>query len=355
MTRKNAKQKDLVTPRPFDLLSAETQLEMYWTMLLARRLDERAWVLHRQGRIAFHISAIGQEACQVGAVFAMNRGVDYFAPYYRDLAAMLAVGLTPLDFMLSLFGKEGEISSQGRQMPSHFSIREKNVISTSAVVTTQVTHAAGLAFAIKYRQSQGLQSPDDTTQPRLALTCLGEGSTSQGDWHEAMNWAGIHNLPFICLVQNNHYAISVPSDQQMAVPNVADRAAAYGMEGVIVDGNDIQAVYDVMAAAIEKAYQGGGPTLVEAKTYRITPHSSDDDDRSYRERAEVEAWKKRDPILTYRNALMGAGLLTEALDAEYEERAKQQVDEAVKQTEAAPYPPGEAALAPVYMEAENYV
>ena len=321
-------------------------------MLLSRRLDERAWVLHRQGRIAFHISGMGHEACQIGAAFAINRGVDYVIPYYRDLAMMLAVGVSHADFMISLFGKEGEYSSLGRQMPSHFGSKKHNVISTSSPVATQIPHAAGLAFAIKYRIEQGLLDRDDTSQPRLAITSIGEGSTSQGEWHEGMNWAGVHRLPFICIVQNNNYAISVPMDKQMAIRNVADRAVGYGVHGEVVDGNDVLAMYDAMYNAAQRAYSGENATLIEAKTYRLVPHSSDDDDRSYRSREEVDEWRLKDPILQYQRVLMERDLLTQAEVDAYEARAKQMVDEALKTAEATPYPPGEAAIAPVFAEGE---
>src|SRR5258707_1474383 len=249
------------TARPSDALPSETLLDMYWAMVISRRVDERSWALHRQGKIAFHISGMGHEACQVGAAFAINRGIDYVHGYYRDLALVLALGVTPRDFMISLFGKEGEYSSGGRQMPSHWSSKQFNLLSSSSPVATQVPQAAGLAFAIKYKWINGLVDPADPTQPRLCLTCLGEGSTSQGEWHEGMNWAGVHDLPFICLVQNNLYAISVPIDEQMAVNNVADRAVAYGLNGVVVDGNDILGSYDVMKVAVCRAYRGESATL----------------------------------------------------------------------------------------------
>ncbi|MEP7291374.1 MAG: thiamine pyrophosphate-dependent dehydrogenase E1 component subunit alpha [Chloroflexota bacterium] len=329
-------------------LSEQALLEMFWIMLLSRRLDERAWALHRQGKIAFHISGMGHEAAQVGAAFAINRGIDYVHPYYRDLALVLAIGITPTDFMMSLFGKKDEYSSGARQMPSHFGYKPLNIISGSAPVATQVPQAAGVAFAIKYRQQTGLVDPQDTTQPRLALTCLGEGSTSQGEWHEGMNWAGVHKLPFICFVQNNIYAISVPVASQMAVANVADRAAAYGVAGVTVDGNDALLVYDVMSEAVERAYNGGGSTLVEAKTYRPVPHSSDDDDRSYRTREEVEAWKQKGPINRFRRTLEEETILTPEILEDYETRARAEVDRAQAAAEAAPYPEAEAALGDVY-------
>ncbi len=334
-------------------LGEKTLLEMFWIMLLSRRLDERSWALHRQGKIHFHISGMGHEATQVGAAFAINRGVDYVHPYYRDLALVLAVGVTPTDFMMSLYAKKGEYSSNARQMPSHFGYKPLNIVSGSAPVATQVPQAAGIAFAIKYRQTCGLVDPKDPTQPRVALTCLGEGSTSQGEWHEGMNWAGVHKLPFICLVQNNNYAISVRMESQMAVANVADRAAAYGVHGAVVDGNDILAVYDVMAESVERAYNGGGSTLVEAKTYRPVPHSSDDDDRSYRTREEVEGWKKKDPVIRFRRYLEEAGILTQAILDEYEVLARAEVDKAQATAEAAPFPAPEDALGDVYAPLEE--
>ena len=178
-------------------ISTDMQREMYWNMLLSRRLDERAWALHRQGRIAFHISAIGHEAAQVGAAFALRRGYDWIAPYYRDLAMMVALGFTPRHFMLSLMGKRGEPTSGGRQMPSHFSMRNMNVVSHSAPVATQCVHAAGIGLAIKLHK-----------EDKVVLTSLGEGSTAQGEWYEAVNWAAVHQLPVIFMVENNMYAIS---------------------------------------------------------------------------------------------------------------------------------------------------
>ena len=333
-------------------LSSETLLEMFWFMLLSRRVDERAWVLHRQGKIAFHVSAIGHEALQIAAAFAINRQIDYVFPYYRDLPLTLALGLTPANFMLSLFGKQGEITSGARQMPSHFSAREFNIVSGSSVVATQVPQAAGAAFAIKYRLANGLQDSDDETQPRLALTCLGEGSTSQGEWHEGMNWVGVHELPMICLVQNNQYAISMRQDQQMAVSNVADRASAYGVKGIVADGFDVFDSYNAMKTAVEVAYAGEGATLVEAKTYRLTPHSSDDDDRSYRTREEVEEYRKKDPLVNFQAQLMESGILTDQILDDYEEKAKDMVDDAHRTAENADFPPAEAAIGDVYAPLE---
>lgn len=320
-------------------LNNDTRLEMYWMMLLARRLDERAWVLHRQGKIAFHISGIGQEAAQVGAAYALQRGEDWVAPYYRDLALLLSLGFTPRDFMLSLMGKREAPGSGGRQMPSHWSLRRANVISHSAPVATQCSHAVGAALAIKLRGD-----------PHVVLATLGEGATAQGEWYEAVNWAAIHNLPVIFMVENNGYAISEPLSTQMAVASSADKACGLGLEGRAIDGNDVYATHAAVSAAVEKARSGGGPTLIEARTYRLTPHSSDDDDRSYRSREEVEEHKHTDPLVVSRKALEADHLITPRLLADWESKARQMIDEAVAYADQAAFPAAEEGLHPVFAE-----
>ena len=318
-------------------LTAEQQLAMYEVMLLARKLDERMWVLHRQGKVAFHISGMGQEACQVGAAYAMERGKDWLHPFYRDMAFVLALGMTPRHLMLALFGKAEDPSSGGRQMPSHFGYAPSRIVSSSSPVATQMPQAAGIALAAKLR---GLDE--------VVVVTLGEGSTSQGDFHEALNWAGIHCLPLITLVQNNQYAISVPMDKQMPVANVADRGDAYGMPGVMFDGNDIFESYNVAREAVLRARRGEGAALLEAKTYRPTPHSSDDDDRSYRSRDEVEAWKRRDPILRMERVLRTGGILDDAEADRILHRVGVKVDDATDYAQRAPYPRAEDALHPVF-------
>jgi 2-oxoisovalerate dehydrogenase E1 component alpha subunit len=320
-------------------LSADLKREMFWTMLLARRTDERAWALHRQGRIAFHVSGIGHEAAQVGAAFALKRGYDWVVPYYRDLAMLLAMGQTPRDFMLSLMGKREEPNSGGRQMPSHWSFRKANVVSHSAPVATQTVHASGIGLAIKMRK-----------EDRVVLTTIGEGSTSQGEWYEAVNWAAIHRLPVIFMVENNQYAISVPTEKQMATETVAEKACGLGLPGTLIDGNDLELVYRTFYEAVERARSGEGPSLIETLIYRITPHSSDDDDRSYRTREEVEENKRKDWMHVSRNILEREGVLTPKSIDEMEVSIKAMIDEAVQYAEAAPYPDVEEALYPVYVE-----
>jgi len=320
-------------------ISKEMLSEMHWTMLLSRRLDERAWVLHRQGKIAFHISGIGHEAAQVGSVFALRRGQDWLVPYYRDLAMMVALGLTPREFMLGLMGKQGEPSSGARQMPSHWSLRRANVVSHSSPVATQTTHAAGIALGIKMRG-------DDA----IVMTTVGEGSTSQGEWYEGVNWAAIHRLPVIFLVENNIYAISVRQDKQMAVDSVADKAAGLGLPGISVDGLDLPACYAAVLQAADRARAGEGPTLVEVRVHRMTPHSSDDDDRSYRTKDEMQAMKEEEPLERFQQALLDDGILSQAKLDESDAQAKEAVEDAVKFAEAADYPSVEEAGYPVYAE-----
>ncbi len=325
-------------------LSKEKKKEMFWIMLLSRRLDERAWVLHRQGKIAFHISGIGQEAAQVGAVYALEKGKDWLVPYYRDLAMMIAMGMSPTEFVMSLMGKVGEPTSGARQMPSHFSLRRANVVSHSAPVATQSPHASGIGLGIK------LDGKDE-----VVLTTIGEGSTSQGEWYEAVNFAAVHALPVVFLVENNQYAISVPQEKQMAVKSAADKACGLGLRGLEVDGTQMFEVYDAVLEAVENARKGEGPSVIEAKMYRLTPHSSDDDDRSYRTREEVEHYKKEDPIIVMKNQLIEQGLMTEEEYQALEEKAKKAVEDAVEEATKAPYPKGEEAATPVYAQEENHV
>ncbi len=318
-------------------LSDEQALEMYWLILLARRLDERMWILHRQHEVAFHISGIGHEATQVGAAYALKKAYDFMHPYYRDMAMVMTWGVSPRELMLAMYGKQGEPSSGARQMPAHYGYRALNIVSGSSPVATQIPQAAGIAFGIKYKGTD-----------QVVLTCFGEGSTAEGDFHEGLNWAGIYKLPVIFLCQNNQYAISVPMEKEMAVTNVADRAVAYGIAGAIVDGNDALEVYRVVKEAAARARRGEGATLVEAKTYRPVPHSSDDDDRTYRSREEVEEWKKKDPALKMKQYLESVGLLDGTKHQAYESRAKGIVDDANEFAHNAEFPPAEAALEQVW-------
>lgn len=264
-------------------LSDDQVLDMYRYMLLARKVDERMWLLNRAGKIPFVISCQGQEAIQVGATFALDREKDWLCPYYRDLGMMLVFGQTARDQMLSAFAKAEDPNSGGRQMPGHYGDHRFRILTGSSPVTTQVLHAVGIAYAGK------LENKD-----HVVLTTCGEGSSNQGDWHEACNFAGVHKLPVIFMVENNKYAISVPLSKQVAGGEVWKRAEGYGFPGIKVDGNNPLEVYKAVKEAAERGRKGEGPTLIEAVSYRLVPHSSDDDDRTYRAREEVEEAKKKD-------------------------------------------------------------
>lgn len=318
-------------------LPKETLQEMYYQMVLARTLDERMWVLQRQGQVAFHISGMGQEGIQVGAAYAMDRERDIMVPYYRDHAFVLAWGMTPREMMLALFARQGDPSSGGRQMPAHYGHRKLRIVSESSPVATQIPQAVGMALASKMRG-------DDA----VTVVCFGDGATSKGDFHEGLNFAAVDKAPVIFLCQNNQFAISMPQSKQMAIENVSIRADGYGMPGVTVDGNDVLAVYEAVYEAADRARSGGGPTLVEAKTYRIVPHSSDDDDRLYRSREEVERWKKKGPIIRFRKHLREEGILDEDKEAGILARAVAEVDEATEFARQAPFPDLKDAVRPVY-------
>jgi 2-oxoisovalerate dehydrogenase E1 component alpha subunit len=320
-------------------LSDEQLLHMYYLMLLTRRLTDRMVALQRQGRVPFVISGQGQEATQIGTAMAIKADIDWVFPYYRDQGVCLALGMTPRDLMLDLFAKREGPCSHGRQMPSHFGDVRHRIVSGSSPVATQTLHAVGCALASVRR---GLKE--------VSITYLGEGSTGQGDFHEAMNFAGVHKLPVIFVVENNGYAISEPQWKEMAVQNVADRAPGYGFKGSVVDGNDVMQVYQTTKWAVEEARRGHGPALIECKTYRIVPHSSADDDRRYRTRKEVEDWAKRDPVDRFRLYLTDEGILTEERDAELRQRADQEVQQAVQEADGAPDPLVEEALRHVYAQ-----
>jgi len=308
-------------------------------MLMARKIDERMWLLNRAGKIPFVISCQGQEAIQVGAAFALDREKDWLCPYYRDMGMVLVFGQTARDLMLSAFAKAEDPNSGGRQMPGHFGDSRFRILSGSSPVATQLPHAVGIGYAAK------LEGKD-----LVVMTCCGEGSSNQGDFHEACNFAGVHKLPVIFMVQNNKYAISVPLEKQVAGGCVYKRAEGYGFPGIRVDGNDPLKVYEVVKLAVERARRGEGPTLIEAVSYRLVPHSSDDDDRSYRSREEVEEARKNDSLLLFRNYLVDAGILTEEKEKELTERIAREVDEATEYAEAAPYPEPEDLYKHVYAE-----
>ena len=302
-------------------------VDTYQKMVLARAVDERIWTLNRQGKVPIAASSQGHEAAEIGSLLAAQKDGDCFLfPYYRDLALKMTAGLTALETMLSFMGKEGEVYSGSRQFPLQGADLAHKVIQISNVVSAGMTQAVGYAL--------GCRMKGEST---VVLSYFGDGGSSQGECHEAMNFAGVHRLPVIFICENNRYAISVPLSKQMGVTDVAVRAAGYGFPGYVVDGMDTFAVYEATAKAIAGA-RSQGPALLDMKVERYMPHTTDDDDRRYRPSEEVEEARKRDPIITLRTYLMDVGILTPEREDEILKEARTEVNRATDDAEAAPYP-----------------
>lgn len=318
-------------------LSDQDFLKMYETMVQIRIFDAKMNTLQRQGRIGFYLAGLGQEADQVGAAYALEPD-DWMFPHYRDPAAALIRGV-PLELLVHQCFGNAKDPVRGRQMPVHYSFRDHNFFSISSPIATQVIQAVGCAHAIKYKGDK-----------KVVLVNFGDGSSSEGDFHTAMNWAGVYKLPVVFALENNQYAISVPLKYQTASESFAVKAVAYGFEGVRVDGNDVLAVYKAVKKAVDKARSGGGPTLVEVVTGRRSSHSSSDDNTRYCPPEFFEEWKKKDPIDRFENYLKALGLLDERKIKEIQERCTQNVEAAVRAAESVGPPPVESMLEDVYAE-----
>lgn len=314
-------------------------LEIYRQMVLCRTLDERIWLLNRQGKAAIVASSQGHEAGQFGSVWALEKGKDIFYIYYRDLGVMYSLGMTPYEIMAGFLAKVGEPLSGARQFPTHGVYPELGMFNLSNVIATHIPQAVGAALAAKIRG-------EDT----VVIVYFGDGSTSPGDCHEAMNFAGVHKLPVIFFCENNKYATSVPLHKQMAIENIASRGEGYGMPGIIVDGCNVPAVYEVVSEAAKRARSGQGPTLIEAQVERYLPHTSDDDDTRYRPREEIEEARKRDPLKLLKEQLVSMGTLTDDLDKKFRDDALREINEATDAVEAAPYPTADDFYEHVYAD-----
>ena len=291
----------------------ETLLKLHRAMLLARRFDERMLNLQRQGRIGTFPPIKGQEAAQLGAIASL-RPSDWMAPSFREGAAELWRGRTLESVLLYSNGY-----SEGARIAE-----DRNDLPVSIPVGSQILHAVGLGWAIKYRQK------DD-----VAMTFFGDGATSEGDFHEGLNFAGVFQVPVIFVCQNNQWAISIPVSKQTRSKTLAQKAVAYGIPGIQVDGNDILAVYAAASEAVERARSGRGATLIECVTYRVMMHTTADDPKRYRTEEEVESWRKRDPLTRFQKYLGDKGLLsaddTERIDNEVLEEIQAAVDKAEAQ------------------------
>ena len=318
-------------------LKPEDLVEMYRLMAVARAVDERMWILNRAGKIPFVISGQGHEGAQVALAYALKKGHDWMVPYYRSVASLITFGMSPREIMLAQFARGVDPSSGGRQMPGHYGIVARNILSVSSPVATQLLHATGIAWAAKLKKTDV-----------VTITYIGEGSSNQGDFHEGLNFAGVHDLPCIYVVENNGWAISVPMSLQSAVPDIAIRGAGYNMPGVIIDGVDVLACYRAGKEAIDRARRGEGPTLIEAKVTRLTAHSSDDQQTKYRTAEELESERGRDPLPVFRDQLRAAGLLDEQTEAAMVAEARKVVEDATDWAEAQSDPDPATAQRHVY-------
>jgi pyruvate dehydrogenase E1 component alpha subunit/2-oxoisovalerate dehydrogenase E1 component alpha subunit len=324
-------------PKTDPFLPADVLWRAYREMRRLRLIDARMVVLQRQGRVGFYGACTGQEAVPIATGLVVEKD-DWVYPALREQSVMLVRGFPLTQFIAQVFGNSGDVL-KGRQMPSHHSGRSVNQVSWSSCIGPQIPQAVGTAWAMKLKKD-----------PSVAIGFCGDGATSQPDFHNAMNFAGVFKVPAIIVCQNNHWSISVPTERQTASRTIAVKGRAYGVPGVRVDGNDLLAVYRVMADAIARARAGRGPTFIEAVTYRIGAHSTSDDPTRYRADAEVELWKKKDPLDRLRRYLVLQGLVDDASDAKLEEELVADIAAAVNEVEALPPPPRASLFDDVYAE-----
>ena len=308
-------------------LKAADLVDIYTRLIQARSIDERIWALNRQGKVPIAASSQGHEAAQLGSLMAAEKDGDYFLfPYYRDLALKIAAGLTPVQVMMSFMGKAGDPYSNGRQFPLQGADLPHKIIQISNVVAAGLTQSVGYAL--------GCRMAGEKT---VVLVYFGDGATSQGETHEAMNFASIHSLPVIFICENNRYAISTPQRAQMVIEEVSSRAASYGFPGFTVDGMDLISCYEATREAITHA-RSQGPVLLEMMVERFMSHTTDDDDRRYRPEGEVERARERDPVITFAKTLIDEGILDQKQVDEIAAEALRATDEATDIADASSSP-----------------
>jgi 2-oxoisovalerate dehydrogenase E1 component len=318
-------------------LNEKTLKTWFNYILLGRQVDYRFQVLNRQGRAPFIISCAGHEAAQIGVSWPLKPKYDWVSPYYRDVVLCMRMGVTPLDLMLAVLAKPADPASGGKQTPGHFSDTRLNITSGGSPVATQLVRGAGVAYALKM----------DGTD-KVLMTCYGEGSGSEGDAHEAFNFAAIHKVPEIFVCENNGFAISTPYRKEYAIEYAAQRAAGYGFPGVTLDGRDPVTCYVVAKEAIARARAGEGPTLIECLVDRLGAHSSEDDQRRYRTQEEIDHLAQTDCLEQFKKRLLEEEVLSAKEIAEYEERVKEEVTKATSEGMESPDAPAENALTNVY-------
>ena len=322
------------SPKADDLLRA------YRWMFMARRIDDALWILRRQGKGHFVVSCAGHEAIGAAAGLAVDPTRDFLAPHYRDLTACLAWGLNAREVMAHYFGRGSDPCTGGRQPYAHWGSLARHILTQEGPQPNVVTHAVGAAYANRRLGDSA-----------VVWIGFGDGGAQKGEVHEAMNFASIHKLAVVFCVENNLYTQSVPLRLESSVQDLSSRAQGYGMPGVSVDGMDVLVVFEAARAAVDRARSGGGPTLLEARAYRYMPNTSNDDDTRYREREEVERWRRNDPIARLRTHLLSAGLINEAALTQLESGAADEVADAVAWAEAEPDAEPRHVLAHTWAEA----
>jgi pyruvate dehydrogenase E1 component alpha subunit/2-oxoisovalerate dehydrogenase E1 component alpha subunit len=305
-------------------------LAMYEAMLRIRRIDERMLGKQRQGKVGFFGTITGQEATPIATAFATETR-DWIFPALRESSIMLCRGFPLSTWLAQAYGNSADIQ-KGRQMPSHQAGRAVNQVGWSSCIGPQVPQAVGAAWAAKKRG-------DDV----VCVGFMGDGATSEADFHTAMTFAAIWRVPVVLVCQNNHWSISVPTQKQTASRTIAVKAHGYGIPGARVDGNDVLAVYATLKSAVDRARRGEGPTFVECVTYRMGPHSSSDDPTRYRSQAEVDAWAKKDPIARFRRYLVAGAVLDDATETALEEKLHAEFEAAIAEIEGLP-PPARATM-----------
>src|ERR1700674_3298559 len=316
-------------------LTPEQLLDMFHWLKLIRAFDERLSILVRQGKVRSGVyTGIGQEAIVVGTCFGLRRG-DYICPLLRGLGSFLMKGVEPRVMMSQMFAKQAGLS-KGRDSALHSGVSELGIFGNTSMLGANLPVAAGLALTFKMERADN-----------VVVAYFGEGASNTGDFHEALNFAGVQRLPILFICENNQYAYSVPVEKSMAIDDVADRAVGYGFDGVAINGNDVLAVYQATQGALARARSGDGPTLIECKTYRWHGHS-EHDKAFYRSNDELAMWKSRDPLPTFTSYLTHMSVLTPEKEQELDERIKSVLEDAVRFAEESPDPSPEAAVTDLY-------
>jgi pyruvate dehydrogenase E1 component alpha subunit/2-oxoisovalerate dehydrogenase E1 component alpha subunit len=324
-----------VDPEADPRMSDALVLRAYREIKRLRLIDARMILQQRQGRVGFYGACTGQEATPIATALALDAD-DWVFPALRESSIMLARGFPLTTYLAQIYGNAADIL-KGRQMPSHMSGKSVHQVSWSSVIGPQVPQAVGAAWAAKLKKHS-----------TVTVGFLGDGATSEPDFHNAMNFAGVFKVPCVIVCQNNHWAISVPAERQSASATMAVKGRAYGVPSIRVDGNDVLAVYRVMREAVDRARAGQGPTFVEALTYRIGAHSTSDDPTRYRSQEEVDLWMQRDPLARLRKHLVHKGLLDDAADATLEQELNAEIATAIAAVESVGPPARETLFDDVY-------